>query len=198
MVPTEGSGRRFAAPTIRARESDLPVPPKPPDRRQRRNKRNDAGIVAVGDGLEMPKPDRSWLKSTVGEWADYWQSDVSGLVNAASDVSGLRRLFTYRDEHARAAASFRKERLSLGSQGQVKLSPMGDLMMKLEKLMLPLEDRYGLSAFARLRLGAELGGAAKSLAEMNDALAAQVAGGEDDDDEIEAIVVELPGLPKAE
>lgn len=180
--------------------------PKPPEQRHHRNKRPEIGVVSVAvteDGAREPAPphDPEWLPETIEQWHEYWASDISGLVNKASDLSGVRRLFHYRDEHERALRAFRETRLTLGSMKQVKASPMGALMQQLEKLIVPLEDRYGLSALARLKLGAEFGNTTKSLAEMNAALAASVEseGGPDaDDDEfLEADVVELPGLPKA-
>lgn len=176
----------------------MPGPlPKPAHLRQRRNKRSEVGLVERQTDLAVPEPDPEWLPATSAEWASYWQSDVSGLVSKESDLSAVRRLFHYRDEHARALKGYRAERLGQGSTGQVKVSPMGQMMAKLEGLILPLEDRYGLSSLARLRLGAELGGATKSLAEMNAALDER-AGGNDADDNAEDVVVELPGLPRAQ
>jgi hypothetical protein len=151
-------------------------------------------IVALKRKFPAPLASSLWQKRTVEEWQAYWLSDVSALVEPG-EVSAVKRLFDYRDEHARALRSYRKQRLTPGSTGQQRLSPAFEAMQKLEKMMLPLEDRFALSSMARLRLGVELGSAHKSLAEMN---ATFDAGGDDDDaydDNDEAAIVDLPGLP---
>lgn len=174
---------------------------KPPHLRQRRNKRHVAGFIEREE-LPVPRPDRAWLKATTEAWVDYWNSDVSGLIQRDSDAAAVKRLFDYRDEHARALAAYRKSRITTGVRQQVKVSPMGAMVIKLERLILPLEDRYGLSSLARLRLGAEVGATAKSLADMNAALTEASGGDEDDEDDdyidAEAVVYNLPGLPAAE
>jgi hypothetical protein len=173
---------------------------KPTHLRQRRNKRNEAGLVSREDGLDIPPGDRAWLRATSRAWAEYWASDVSGLIQRDSDMVAVKRLFDYRDEHSRALAAYRKERISQGSHGQLRVSPPGDMLVKLERLMIPLEDRYGLSSLSRMRLGAEVGATAKSLAEMNASLT-DIAGGDDgDEDYVDtgAKVYDLPGLPAAD
>lgn len=174
----------------------MPMTPKPAALRQRRNKRNEVGLLVLDNELAKPEPANCWLKATTNEWNEYWSSPISSLIDRAGELSAVRRMFDYKDEHARALRDFRKQRLSHGSTKQVKLSPYFDAMKSLERLILPLEDRFGLNSLSRLRLGAELGGAHKSLAEMNAALER----GDDDDDETnveQSEVIDLPGLPKA-
>jgi hypothetical protein len=171
------------------------VPPKPTERRQRRNKRNEVGsVVKLKREVVAPAPSSAWQKRTIAEWAAYWEDDISALVKPG-EVSAVRRLFDYRDEHTRALRAYRKQRLTPGSTGQQRLAPAFDAMQKLEKMMVPLEDRFALSSMARLRLGVEFGSASKSLAEMNAVLEAEVD--DDDNNESEDIVIELPGLPNS-
>lgn len=168
----------------------MPAIPKPADRRQRRNKRNEVGpLVALTRSVDVSPPSSAWQKRTVEEWKEYWSDDISTLVKPG-EMSAVKRLFDYRDEHARALRAYRKERLTQGSKGQQRLSPAFDALQKLEKMMLPLEDRFALSSMARLRLGVELGSAQKSLAEMNAVLEAEV-----DDDNNDNEIIDLPGLP---
>jgi hypothetical protein len=63
----------------------------------------------------------------------------------------------------------------LGSQGQYVLNPLYRQMVTLETEIRNLEDRFGLSPMARLKLGVTFGDAARSLADINANL-------EDDDD----------------
>jgi hypothetical protein len=193
--------RCFVAHAIHEREIGFIMAgyPKPADRRLRRNFRNEVGeVVPPPVSRPVPLAEVDWLPETVTEWNEYWVSDVSGLVNSVGDVSALRRLFNYRDEHTRALRMYRENRTALGSHKQEKTSPAGMMMIRLEKVILLLEDRYGLSALARLRLGAQLGGATKSLTEMNAALANEVTedDGGNDEEPPDAEVFNLPGLPK--
>lgn len=168
--------------------------PKPPAQRQRRNDRGDVGILpAAKPGGIAPLPQQAWTRATVASWREYWASPVSSLVNRQSDLEAVYRMFDYRDELRRAMQAYRAQRVSIGSMGQPKPSPYLEIVARMEKMILPLEDRYGLSALARLRLGAQLGDATKSLAEMN-ALAYEPGEGDDDANE-SATVVDLPGLP---
>lgn len=170
--------------------------PKPADKRQRRNDRGDVGLLSPAKGpVAIPLPLQEWGRETVNSWREYWTSPVSSLVEKQSDLDAVYRLFDYRDEHRKAMKAYRQERLTFGSTGQPKASPYFDIATRLEKLIVPLEDRYGLSSLARLRLGASLGEATRSLADMN-ALVPDDSGVNDDDNEEQAVVVDLPGLPK--
>jgi hypothetical protein len=165
--------------------------PKPKEKRQRRNKRAEIGPIAnIERTAEPPAPCKTWLVQTKAEWFEFWDDEISSLVRPG-EFSAVKRLFDYRDEHARALRDYRAERVTPGSKGQRRLSPMFDALQKLEKMMLPLEDRFALSSLARLRLGVELGSMHRSLSEMNAALDAEVDG----DTVHEVEVIELPGLP---
>jgi P27 family predicted phage terminase small subunit len=158
-------------------------PPKPDDRRQRRNertstKRAGAGLVALPGGQPVPPAAPSGLlKATREDWVEFWQSPLGSLVVSA-DFPAVRRLFTLYDERSRAYQGYRRERLVLGGNKQQALNPLLAAMGMLDKEIRALEDRFGLTPMARLRLGVALGEAAKSLDELNRSLDA-----DDDTDE---------------
>jgi hypothetical protein len=85
----------------------------------------------------------------------------------APDLLGLRRLFDLYDEHERALRAYRRKRLVPGSQGQPVINPAGRLLRELAGEIRQLEDRYGLSPMARLKLGHQGATAALTLAELN-------------------------------
>jgi hypothetical protein len=160
-------------------------PPKPAHQRLRRNKTNEVGLLKADPLRPVPKADPAWDAATAKEWRQYWRSDVSALAQLDSDLPAIRRLFSYRAELAKAL-----EDLQITGA-----TSSGNMVVKLEKMIVNLEDRYGLSALSRLRLGAQFGDATKSLNDMNKAFVAEVSGGNSDDDDEEGDVIDLPGLP---
>jgi phage terminase small subunit len=95
------------------------------------------------------------------------------MVVPATDLPALERLFTLRDERARALRGYRARRLVVTDSG-VALNPLLRVLKQLDAEIRQLEDRFGLSPIARLRLGVALGEAARSLEELLD---------DDDDDD---------------
>lgn len=158
-------------------------PPKPDDRRQGRGertstKRAGVGLVALPGGKpEPPSSPVGLLKATREDWTEFWRSPLGSLVVSA-DFPAVRRLFTLYDERSRAYSGYRRERLVLGGNKQQALNPLLAAMGMLDKEIRALEDRFGLTPMARLRLGVALGEAAKSLDELNRSLDA-----DDDTDE---------------
>jgi len=138
-------------------------------------------LVAVPGGkLDPPVAPAGLLKATREDWVAFWRSPLGTLVVEA-DYPALRRLFTLYDERARAYQGYRRQRLAPGSMGQPGLNPLFSAMKSFDAEIRALEDRFGLSPIARLRLGVALGEAAKSLDELNRSLDA-----DDDPDEFAA------------
>ena len=55
----------------------------------------------------------------------------------------------------------------MGSQGQPVLNPLGRQLSSSDAESRQLEDRFGLTPMARLRLGVQIGTAARSLDDLN-------------------------------
>ncbi len=155
----------------------MPPLPKRPDRRQRTNA-TGLGLVEVAPTVEPPAADRKWLAVTKGQYAAFWASPTAALVLPA-DLPALRRLFAFRDAQERALRAYTAEPVWTGSKGQPVVSGFGAEYARIERLVAPLEDRFGLSPLARLRLGATFGAAAESLDAINAALTGD--DGPDDD-----------------
>jgi P27 family predicted phage terminase small subunit len=156
----------------------LPPLKKPTERRQRRNgpktasakKKTTAKALAKKAGLEVvaggvdataaqpkvPKADALWLASTKKQWGEFWSSAAAKKLAPALDLAAVERLFTLYDERARSLATFRRNRLVKGSQGQVVLNPLGRQINSLNTAILQLEDRLGLSPLARLKMNIAL------------------------------------------
>jgi P27 family predicted phage terminase small subunit len=153
----------------------MPRLPKPKPLRQN-SERRDIGLVSIeGKLAEAPPAPKGLLKSSVDTWVAFWRSPTARLVQADTDLPALIRLWSLYDEHERCYRASREDRLVLGSQGQYVLNPLYRQMVTLETEIRNLEDRFGLSPMARLKLGVTFGDAARSLADINANL-------EDDDD----------------
>lgn len=159
-------------------------PPKPPGRRQRSSTRA-LGVVEAPPVPEIPAPPRGLLKVTREAWAAFWASPVAGAVDPVSDLAAVVRLFELRDERERCWRAVRSERLVVGSRGQPALNPLCRRVSTLDREITALEDRFGLSPLARLKLGVQFNEAARSLEELNRLLARV------DDDEPDPRIVEV-------
>lgn len=119
--------------------------PKPAGQRRRRNKDVPVPVVldpgAKRKAPAMPgRPDgRAWLKLSREWWARVWGSPIAPLYVDAADVDGLARLAELREDAVREG---------------VELTLANKLRLAAEVRL--LEDRYGLSPSARLRMRAEL------------------------------------------
>jgi P27 family predicted phage terminase small subunit len=125
-------------------------------------------LVQRAPDVVVPKPPTGLLATTRRAWARYWSSEVSRVVTDA-DYDLIERLFVLRDEHARALRTLRAtgERMVSGSRSQPRLSPLYDLVFKLEGAIHTLESELGLSPLARARLGIAVGQATLTAAQLN-------------------------------
>lgn len=140
-------------------------PPKLASRRQRRG--GTSLVVCEGDGAVVaPELPGGLLKATRQWWAQLWADPIASVFEP-SDVGALRRLATLVDERERAFRAFRRGRVVAGSKGQPRLHPLGRLVADLDVEIRNLEDRFGLSPQARLRLGVQFAESARSLDELN-------------------------------
>ena len=118
----------------------------------------------------MPKAPEGMLKKTRDQWAAFWGSDVAAVCSPPTDLPALERLFSLYDERERCARAIRKSPLVTGSQGQPVLNPLSRQVGAVDPEIRQLEDRFGLTPMARLKLGVRFGQAAQSLDSLNDSL----------------------------
>lgn len=152
----------------------MPGPlPKPGGRRQRRNKGGGTGGLQLKPRLvleQVPRAPKHWLVATAAQWRTYWMSDVARLADVETDNMALTRMFTLYDERERAYRDYRRRRLVKGSTGQLAVNPLWKHAAVLDAEIRSLEDRFGVTPQARLRLGIQFGEMAKNLEDMNDRL----------------------------
>ena len=139
---------------------------KPLDQREHRIRPTVVDIGAYKK-RDIPKLKGRYLKITKLWWEDFWNSDLACAVDTKSDQSAVYRLATLIDERERVYKQAKKERLVVGSQGQVVLNPLYSAMLKLDAEIRQLEDRIGMNPKARVSLGISIGQAKKSLSDLN-------------------------------
>lgn len=126
-------------------------------------------VELVPGGLVVPEPSAAWLPSVVDEWSGFWADDQLRSLVRESQVPALRRLFDWRDKLHRAWAEAETLRAAVdgdhmvaGSMGQERANPLYELAAKAEARALQiegrieaLEDRFGLTPGAMLKLGVD-------------------------------------------
>lgn len=143
----------------------MPVPKKQPGAKV--DDRPQRGLVVIAGGLnQVPEPDAKWLVGTKREWAAFFGSAQADALDGAT-LPGVVRLFEMRDLQGRAWARYKKQPYVDGSQGQPVANPAFDEAMKLERAIVALEDRYGVSLKALANLGVAVGQAQLTAAELN-------------------------------
>ena len=140
--------------------------PKPLDQREHRIRPTVVDIGAYKK-RDIPKLKGRYLKITKLWWEDFWNSDLASAVDTKSDQSAVYRLATLIDERERVYKQAKKDRLVVGSQGQVVLNPLYSAMLKLDAEIRQLEDRIGMNPKSRVSLGIQIGGLKKTLADLN-------------------------------
>jgi P27 family predicted phage terminase small subunit len=134
--------------------------------------------VAILPRPEPPDAPKGLLPATRRWWSAFWESRIAEMVEP-SDIPAVTRLATLRDERERCYRSARKNRLVAGYQGAAVLNPLYKHMQALDSEIRQLEDRFGLSPMARLKLGVQFGEAARSLEDLNRIAAINIEGEED-------------------
>jgi hypothetical protein len=133
----------------------MPTPKKPADRRQRSNSKDVGLVLALPvSGPKVPVPQPQWRAEVVEGWNDFWLSMMAGpQVLKVTDHPALRRLFDMRHRLLEALDSFDVEPIVVGSTGQPTLSPWAQEVHRLESVVSKLEEKFGLTPLARLKLG---------------------------------------------
>jgi len=139
---------------------------KPVDQREHRIRPKLVDIDAYKK-RNIPKLSGRYLKITKNWWEDFWNSDLATAIDEKSDQSAIYRLATLIDERERIYKQAKKDRLVVGSQGQVVLNPLYSAMLKVDAEIRQLEDRLGMNPKSRVSLGIQIGQMKKTLADLN-------------------------------
>jgi len=149
-------------------------PRKPPEKLQdRRASRTAPRLVELGDERDQRRRAElsarippKLLALTTQHWHAYWRSDIAAIAKE-EDLPALQQLFMLRDERERLWRSYKRERLVVGSRGQVVVNPVLGSIRALGPEITALENCFGLNPRARTRLGLSFVKAARTLADVN-------------------------------
>jgi P27 family predicted phage terminase small subunit len=161
----------------------VPAAKKQAERVQRRNKPKaaDSQVVKINTSSMPPAPRMS--RTLQDSWKTLWRSELAAHWNHDSDLLAMKRLFSLYDRLAKYEKEAGTEALVRGSTGQLVMNPLLKAADTLRGQILALEDRFGLTPMARLKLGIALGSASQSLEEMNKRLASDDAEADEIDDD---------------
>jgi P27 family predicted phage terminase small subunit len=147
----------------------VPANKKPPGRAvDRRASRAPLVLVPLASAPAPPRPPKDLLPETVQAWEMFFATPLAKqTVRIDTDLAAVQRLFRLRDERERCYRVVKSGRLVEGSQGQVVLNPLYRQMSVFDAEIRQLEDRFGLTPLARMKLGVQFGEAARSLEDLN-------------------------------
>jgi P27 family predicted phage terminase small subunit len=109
-----------------------------------------------GPAAPPPTAPRGLLPATRKHWRELWQSPVAHTWDRASDIPALCRYITNLDRWSRYEQLVAQAPIVRGSTGQLRANPLALRMDALEDQLRSAEDRFGLNAVSRLRLGIEV------------------------------------------
>lgn len=109
--------------------------------------------------VEVPPPPAGLRPEIEQQWRDIWDAGGARVVMIL-DMPALKRLFQYRNRHADITEYLDglapADLVTTGSTGQERVHPLAEHVAKLERLILMLEEKLGLTPMARARLGIAL------------------------------------------
>jgi len=159
---------------------------KPADRRQgKAGTTRDIGappVRAIGSAPALPSSEKPLLKVTQEAWASFWSTEPLAALVMPADRPALDRLFKMYDLRERLERMVVRQPFMEGSTGQPVVNPAAKEVASLDGRILQLEDRFGITPMARLKLGIAFGEASRSLDRLNEGFDSDDA---DDDGEAE-------------
>lgn len=149
------------------------MPGPPPNPHSARSQKRGLTVLVTPEAEDYPSPPSGLLKPVRDAWDAFWTSPLRQHV-IASDLPALRRLFGFYDRRERFDREGISDPVVTGSTGQMALNALLKEVDVIDAKILALEDRFGMSPMARLKLQVQLGDASRSIAETNARLATGV------------------------
>ncbi len=120
---------------------------------------------------QLPAPPEGLDPAAVDYWYGYLGSVVGrSVVNLDTDGPALRRWAACVSQRLKLQPQLDATPLVKGSMGQKVVNPINTLIVNLTREIERLEEHFGMTPLARMRLGIAIGEAADSLAGLTDTL----------------------------
>ena len=129
---------------------------------------------------------KDWHAQSVVRWREIWASDVAQIWDRRGDMGRLVRYIVNFDAWLKLTESLAGREVVRGSRGQVRANPLFNVRTGLELELKAAEEKLGLTPMDRMRLGIELGGAARGLDDARKLLEEQGMGMEEFDTSVPA------------
>ncbi len=141
---------------------------------------------------QLPAPPEGLDPAAVDSWYGYLGSVVGrSVVNLDTDGPALRRWAACVSQRLKLQPQLDETPLVKGSMGQKVVNPINTLIVNLTREIERLEEHFGMTPLARMRLGIAIGEAAESLDALRRSLDADAeAPAAPDDDALEALFTE--------
>lgn len=130
-------------------------------------------VLTASAARKVPTPPKGLTKGAAAIWREFWRSPLGDAVDYRGDGPALRRWIWLVDKRERLIERFYgdgEDRLPLtvvGSTGaNMVIHPLLRLEERFSREIMMYEDRFGMTALARMRLGVAIGQAHESLDAM--------------------------------
>lgn len=129
------------------------------------------------DVRKVPAAPRGLHPEARKAWLAYWRSSVSWVVDLDADGPSIRRWAICLSEREKLTAKVQETPFVGGSMGQPVINPLVTLIQQYAKEIARLEEHFGMTPLAQMRLGIAITEAKRGVLDLNRSLDAN----EDDD-----------------
>jgi len=147
------------------------MPGRPPDPRSQRSRKGKTDRKRLDTRrtlpVERPDPPAGLAPALVGEWDDYFASELAQATFAPTDLPALRRLWRMKHEVLNLQTHIDEEPIVRGSRGQPVPHPAIRVRNALLAMIQQLEDRFGLNPRSRSSLGIDFGRPQRTLDDLS-------------------------------
>ncbi len=147
------------------------MPGRPPDPRSERSRKGKTDRKRLDTRrtlpVERPDPPDGLAPALVGEWDDYFASELAQATYGVTDLPALSRLWGMKQEVLNLQAHIDEEPFVRGSRVQPVPHPGIRVRNALLAMIQQLEDRFGLNPRSRMSLSLDFGRPQRTLDDLS-------------------------------
>ncbi len=117
--------------------------------------------------MERPDPPAGLAAALVGEWDDYFASELAQATYGVTNFPALSRLWRMKHEVLELQTHIDEEPIVRGSRGQPVPHPAIRVRNAVMAMIQQLEDRFGLNPRSRSSLGLDFGRPQRTLDDLS-------------------------------
>ncbi len=147
------------------------MPGRTPDPRSERSRKGKTDRKRLDTRrtlpVERPDPPGGLAPALVGEWDDYFASELAQATYGVTDFAALSRLWRMKHEVLDLQTHIDEEPIVRGSRGQPVPHPAIRVRNAVMAMIQQLEDRFGLNPRSRSSLGLDFGRPQRTLDDLS-------------------------------